>query len=477
MSLRYYQEDAVKAVYQHLKTKKTNPCVDMPVGSGKSWVLGKIAADAADQGGRVLVVAAARELLQQNAEKIRLIHPGIDLGIYSAGLDSRQKDNAVVVGGVQSIYSKAGLFGRRDILIIDECHLIPPDGDGMFRTLIAGLLGINPEMRIVGFTATPYRMHGGMICKPENILNEICYSIGLKELIEKGFLSPLVTKTGHDLADTSKLHIRGGEFVADEVEQVMNNSELVDRSCRELVERTRERKSVLVFCSSIAHCEAVAAKLESLTGEKAAIVTGETPSEVRFETLARFKGERTSLIDDGKPLKFVVNVECLTTGFDAPNIDAIALMRPTMSPGLLMQMCGRGTRLSPQTGKKDCLILDFGSNIKRLGCLDELHSPGDHEKRDGKQERAKACPKCDCLIPVAARTCPFCGHEFEPKKRELKITTTAWGSSALSGESRIERLNVVRTEYHPWTKRGAPAYARRTVRVRYHTNDGRAFCE
>ena len=480
MGLRYYQEDAVRAVYDHLRRKKTNPCVEMPVGSGKSWVLGQIASDTVKTwGGRALVVAGAKELLEQNAEKISLVAPDLDVGVCSAGLDRWEAERDVVVGGVQSIFRRADEIGKRDVCIIDECHLIPPDGEGMYRSLIAGLLSINPKMRIVGCTATPYRLKGGMICKPENILNEICYSIGLKELIDKGFLSKLAAKSGKTLAKFDSLHIRAGEFVAEEVEKAMGEDAIVSSACHEIVDLTRERKSVIVFCSSVAHCHAVAEKISRYSGQECAVVTGDTPSLERAEILARFKGAEieTDLFGGKKPpLKFVANVECLTTGFDAPNIDCVALLRPTMSPGLLMQMCGRGTRLSPDTGKKDCMILDFGGNIARHGCLDQLRPPGE---RTGERQGplAKSCPECQTMMPLPLMTCPECGHEFERKEREVRIDATASTLGVLSGETTVETLEVTHTDYEVWEKRGAPPGYPKTVRVTYWCGINDRYCE
>ena len=480
MALRYYQEDAVRAVYDHLRRKQTNPCVEMPVGSGKSWVLGQIASDTVKEwNGRALVVAGAKELLQQNAEKISLVAPDVKVGIYSAGLDSRDATSPVVVGGIQSIYDKAELIGPRQVCIIDECHLIPPEGDGMYRTLISGLLKINPKMRIIGCTATPYRLKGGMICKPDNILNEICYKIGLKELIDKGFLSKLSAKSGRNIAKFDSLHIRAGEFVAEEVERAMSEDAVVSSACREIVELTQNRKSVLVFCSSVAHCRSVAEKISRLAGTECAVVTGDTPSWERAETLERFKGHEVAsdLFGTPKPpLKFVCNVECLTTGFDAPNIDCVALLRPTMSPGLLMQMCGRGTRLSPDTGKTDCLILDFGGNIERHGCLDCLRPPG--EKTGERQgPLAKSCPQCRTMMPLPLMTCPECGYEYPRKEREVRIDATASTLGVLSGETTVETLEVTHVDYDPWTKRGAPPNSTRTVRVTYWCGLNERHCE
>ena len=187
MVLRPYQEAAVNAVYEHLGSKDTNPCVVLPTGTGKSLVLAQIAKDTAlNWQGRVLILAHVKELLEQNADKIQRLCEEIPVGIYSAGLKSRQTKEPVIVAGIQSVYNKACDLDAFDLIMIDECHLIAPDGDGMYRTFLKDMKVINPRVRLVGMTATPFRLKGGLICKPENLLNEICYEAGLKEMIQQG---------------------------------------------------------------------------------------------------------------------------------------------------------------------------------------------------------------------------------------------------------------------------------------------------
>jgi DNA repair protein RadD len=471
-SLRYYQADAVAAVWKHLREKDSNPCVVMPTGSGKSWVIGQIASDAVTNwGGRVLCIAHVKELLEQNAGKIKAICPDVPLGLYSAGLGRHDMSQSVIVGGIQSIYNKAEQFGKFDVVIIDEVHMVPPDGDGMYRTLLEGLKKLNPNVRVVGLTATPWRMKGGLICKPENILNEVCYEIGLKEMIDRGFLSKLVSKSGRTLADLDHLHIRGGEFVQEDIDRAMGNEDIVTSACHEIAQYTRERKSAIIFCTSVAHAMHVSELITRYTGEECAVVTGDTPAPLRAEILTRFRGETVDadLFGNGKkPLKYVANVECLTTGFDAPGIDTVCLLRPTMSPGLLMQMCGRGTRLSPETGKTDCLILDYGRNIERHGPLDALRPPSEHEKSGQSGPLVKICPTCRALIQIALPRCPECGYVYPQKDPEPKFDSTASKLGVLSGEVFEEEHEVRNVDFNVWQKRGAPPQAPHTVRVTYH---------
>ncbi len=321
MELRPYQQAAVDAVYNHLRSKDSNPCVVIPCGCGKSVVLAQIAKDAIEKwNGRVLILAHVKELLEQNSDKIRKLCPELNIGIFSAGLKSRDTDEPVIVAGIQSVYNKACDLGAFDLVIVDEAHLIAPDGDGMYRTFLKDMKVINPHVRVIGLTATPFRLKGGLICQPENILNEVCYEAGLKEMIAQGYLSPLISKAGRTEANLADLHIRGGEFIGEEMAAAMDNEQIVSSACREIVDLTRDRKSVLIFTTSVEHCKHVAEKIHAYSGQECAVVTGDTSAGERAEIISRFKGELVpaDLFGKMKPqLKFLANVNVLTTGFDA----------------------------------------------------------------------------------------------------------------------------------------------------------------
>ena len=469
--LRYYQADAVRETYRHLREHPgVNPCIEVSVGGGKSWIAAQIMSDTVSVwGGRAILLCHVKELLEQDLEKLNLLNPDVKTGMYSAGFNRRETAAPAIVAGIQSVYDKAELFGHRDICIVDEAHMIQPEAEGMYGRFVDGLRAVNPNIRFIGMTATPYRLKGGLICQPGNLFGAISYSIGLKELIDRGFLSKLVSKEGRSRADLGNLHVRAGEFVAEEVEAAMMERRIVEAGCREVVELTRERRSVIVFCSSVAHCRAVAELIGRLSGEECAVVTGDTPPQERADILHRFRGGsvQTDLFGGRKgPLKYVANVECLTTGFDAPNIDCVCLMRPTMSPGLLLQMCGRGTRLSPETGKTDCLILDLAGNIERHGCLDRLRPPGEHAG-ERRGPLAKACPECRTMMPIATMACPACGYEFPAPAKRIRLESEASTLDVISGEVTTETLEVTDVQYEPWRKRGAPPEYPRTVRVTY----------
>lgn len=452
--LRPYQQEAVSAVYRYLREHDDNPVCVLPTAAGKSWVLAQIAKDAVELWqGRVLVLAHVKELLEQNADKIQRLCPNQFIGIYSAGLKSRDTLAPMIVAGIQSAYRKAGELGHFDLVIVDEAHRLPVEDEGMYRKLLADLKKTNPLLRVIGLTATPFRMTSGPICAPENILNAICYEAGVRELIVQGYLCPLVTKAGRVKADTSKLHVRAGEFMANEVEALMDTGNLVESACREILEYTRERKTCLIFASGVQHAKHVAETLGKM-GHSCGMVFGDTLDFDREQTIADFRS--------GK-LKYLVNVNVLTTGFDAPNIDCVILLRPTLSPGLFYQMVGRGFRLCD--GKTDCLVLDYGGNALRHGPVDSLRVQSRDPDAIGEAP-AKECPQCRAIIACGYSVCPHCGHKFpEPERRKHDAKAAAIG--ILSGQVTLSEYPVLETNYSVHAKRDAALDAPRSMRVDY----------
>ncbi|MEX2187396.1 MAG: DEAD/DEAH box helicase family protein [Pirellulales bacterium] len=454
LTLRPYQEQTKQAVYDHLRQRDDNPCAVVPTAGGKTPIMASICKDAVGTwGGRVLVLAHVKELLEQTADKLRLVCPEIAFGVYSAGLKRRDTTHSVIVAGIQSVYRRACELDVFDLIMVDEAHLIPVEGDGMYRQFLADAKVLNPNVRIVGFTATPFRMKTGPICTPDGFLNHICFEVGVRELIRDGFLCPLITKAGINKADFDQLHVRGGEFVADEVENLMDDERLVTAACGETVGYTSDRRAVLIFASGIKHGEHIVRVLAEEHGVECGFVTGETPVKDRDAVLNRFRrGE----------LKYLCNVNVLTTGFDVPHIDCVALVRPTMSPGLYYQMVGRGFRLHP--GKANCLVLDFGGNVMRHGPVDNLTIKS---TPNGEGEAPmKECPECMAIIATGYAHCPECGYEFPPPNRKMH-DAKATEAGILSGQVTDTEYEVRDVSFSVHTKRGAAADAPKTMRVSY----------
>lgn len=428
--------------------------------SGKSLVIADLCREAIERwGGRVLVLAHRQELLTQNAVKIREACPDLDVGVYSAGLDSRDTDHGIIVAGIQSVFRRAGEFGQRHLVLIDEVHLVAHDGEGMYRRFLDALRGINPHLRMVGLTATPYRLDSGPLCRPDGLFQKICYSAPVRQLIDEGYLCRLTTRPSDLAVDTSGLHLRGGEFVASEAERLFCG--VVHEACRELVRLAAGRRSVLVFASGVSHADQVAVALERLTGQRVGVVTGETWPMLRAQTLADFRAGR---------LRWCVNCEVLTTGFDAPGIDCIAVLRATMSPGLFAQIVGRGFRVHP--GKADCLVLDFGGNIRRHGPIDSPdYGVQDKRQRTAGDAPVKSCPNCETEVLIAATECPECGWRF-PRPTEATHDAEADDTSILSEP---ETFLVEAVHYACHQKRKAGPEDPPTMRVDYECRkDGAA---
>ncbi len=454
LTLRPYQHEAVQSVYQHLRDHDDNPCVVIPTGGGKTPVMATICRDAVvTWGGRVLIVAHVKELLEQSADKLRVVCPEVTFGIYSAGLKRRDTQAPVIVAGIQSIYKRACELGPIDLILVDEAHMIPPEGEGMYQQFLAEAKVVNPNLRVIGLTATPYRLKSGLICTPDHFLNQVCYEVGVRELIVQGFLSPLVTKAGITRVDTSAVHVRGGEFVAAEVEDLMDQDELVEAACQEIVAATHDRRAVLIFATGIKHGRHVQDVLRRKHGVDCGFVSGETPTDERDATLKAFR--------DGT-MQYLCNVNVLTTGFDAPNIDCVVMLRPTMSPGLYYQMVGRGFRLFP--GKANCLVLDFGGNVLRHGPVDAIRI---QERPGGSGEApAKECPDCHAVIAAGFATCPQCGYEFPPPERQ-KHEAKATEAGILTGQVTDTKYEVMDIAYSVHTKRDATPDTPKTMRVDY----------
>jgi len=456
-TLRYYQQDAVKAAYQYCQDNPgKNPCIVLPTGAGKTHVIVQICRDVMQWGGRVLVLAHVKELLEQASQKLRSVD-GLDVGVYSASLKQRDIDNDVIVAGVQSVYNKAfELVGSRpfNIVIVDEAHRIPVEGDGMYVQLLNDLKLTNPKVRVIGLTATPYRTASGYVCSDDHFLNDICYEADIKELIAGDYLASLISKRSVNEVDMSGAKISKGEYVQSEMEERFNDDEKVGKAVEEILRLTADRKKVLIFCCGIAHACSVSAQLDN-AGQSCRVVTGELANGARASAIESFKSGST---------KYLVNVNVLTEGFDATAIDCVVLLRATVSPGLYYQMVGRGLRTDP--AKSNCLILDFGGNVQRHGAIDNLKVKAKKVGGGDGDAPVKACPECQSMIHAGLLTCPDCGHEFPPLPPNHE--TTASEFSPIGGEL-IEEHKIDNVGFLEHSKRGAAEGTPTTMKVTYYS--------
>jgi DNA repair protein RadD len=434
IKLRDYQKEAKNSINKFFENGYGNPLVVAPTGAGKSVIMGQYIIDCVKTypQTRIMCLAHVKELLEQNYEAIKSIDFGIDVGLFSASLNRKDRFNSVIVAGIQSVYDKADDFGFQDMLVIDECHLINPKQLGRYRDFIEGLKCKNPNLKIVGFTATPYRLGHGWIHKGEaTIFNGIAYDIPVEMLIKEGYLVRPSAKAGKVHADLTNVHIVRGDFKESEAAEAFEKITLP--AVKDIIERTSNQKCGLIFCSGLKHAESVKVAFESFGVYSVDVVSGKTHKAERARMVSAVKEGR---------LRWLINVAVFTTGFDAPNIDTIVFLRATQSTSLYVQMIGRGLRIPdksigrlPSTQerllaiassvKPNCLVLDYGENVQRHGPLNYLRIKEPGQKVDRDEIRAKACPSCEDLVPVNARECPLCGFVFPIDHRNPNHATTA----------------------------------------------------
>ncbi|MBO9484145.1 DEAD/DEAH box helicase [Salinisphaera sp. G21_0] len=445
--LRWYQQEAIDAIYQYFSASDGNPLVCVSTGGGKSVIIADfihgVLRHWPDQ--RFLILSHVKEIIEQNHEKIVAQWPEAPTGIYSASMGSRNTDAQILFASIQSVHKRAEALGHFDLLIIDECHLLNSErSETMYSRLIIGLQEINPALKIVGFTATPYRMKQGLLTEGKNpLFDEIVYETDIQRLIDDGFLSPLRSKAGKDKIDLADVRTRKGDYLASDMEEAVNKNDVTEKAVAEIIQYGQERQAWLIFCVSVAHAEQVK-ELLIIEGIEAECITGETPKEKRARILADYKS--------GK-VKALASQGVLTTGFDAPLTDMIALLRATKSPGLYVQILGRGLRISPETGKTDCLVLDYGGNVERHGPIDRITV--DHIKagKGSGEPPVKECPECFELILAGLRLCPACNYEFpEREKHEAEASSAA----LLANQIEPEWLEVDEILYNLHEKKGKP---------------------
>jgi DNA repair protein RadD len=427
--LRPYQRQAIDALTSYWVEGGGNGLIDMATGLGKSVVVATICKEIMQSypGMRLLTLVDSKELVGQNYKALLRAWPEAPVGVYAAGLGRRDAHNPLTFASIQSVYKRAKELGPRDLILVDEAHMIPPEGEGMYRTLLDGLKDRVPDLRVGGLSATCFRLKGGRLDGPGNLFDDTVYSYGLGKGIDDGWLVPLVSRNGSSEIDVSSVSRRGTEFVPGALNHAAEEQDDVVRAAvADMKARAHDRKSWLIFACGVKHANRVADVLKS-EGVNASAVSGDSPN-------------RDQLIEDFKcgRLDALCNADLLTKGFDAPRVDLIAMLRPTLSPGLLIQIVGRGTRpvwpagfdendpahtsddrrtAIASSAKPDCLVLDYAGNFRRHGPVDTISAP-DPKRRGASTQvrpddiRAKECPTCKSLAALNAQTCAFCGHEW-----------------------------------------------------------------
>ena len=384
--LRPYQQEAVNSVVKHFKKTRDPAVIVLPTGSGKSLVIAELAKIAR---GRVLALAHVKELVEQNHEKYEKYQ--LKAGIYSAGMNRKDSEEKVLFGSIQSVArAKASFFQSFSLLVIDECHRVSLDGKSQYFKVIKKLREINSQICILGLTATPYRLglgwiyqynHKGYLNTLEARLFKKCiFDLSLMFMIKNKYLTlPIKIDAPVACYDFSSLKRESAteSFSKKNIDKLLKEqTRITPGIINHIVTMAEGRQGVMIFTSTVRHAKEI---LGLLPEEHSNLIIGETEQPQRDEIIQKFKE---------KKIKFLVNVSVLTTGFDAPHVDLIALLRPTESVSLYQQIIGRGLRLAPD--KKDCLILDY------TGSMFNIFSPeiGQEKPRSDSEVVVVPCPEC-----------------------------------------------------------------------------------
>ena len=329
------------------------------------------------------------------------------MGIYSSSLRSRRLDEPITFAGIQSVRKRAEEIGHVDLVLIDECHLVSHKAEGGYRNLIEDLTQINPHLRVIGLTATPFRLGHGLITDDPALFADLIEPVTIEELIYKGHLAPLQSKVTSLKLSTDGVKKRGGDYIESELQAAVDTKPQNIGTVQESIKLAGSRKSWLFFCVGIDHAYHIRDELRA-EGITAETITGKTPQGERAEIIDNFKAGR---------IQALTNANVLTTGFDHPDLDMIVMLRPTMSPSLYVQMAGRGMR--PKSHTDHCLVLDFAGVVQTHGPITAV-DPG---KKAGQGEAPmKVCENCDEIVHLSVKICPACGEEFPEAEPPAKPT-------------------------------------------------------
>ena len=481
MKERGYQGFAVDSLFRFFTEHETgNPVLAMPTGTGKSIVIGgfikRVMTTWPTQ--RLMMLTHVKELIEQNAEKLQTMWPQAPIGIYSAGLGKKVANYPITFAGIQSAYRYPALFGHIDLVLIDECHLVSPNANTSYQSFLAALKVVNPNLRVIGLSATAYRLGLGMITEG-GIFTDIACDMttmdGFNWFVDEGYLAPLIPRPTETKIDLDGVRSRGGEFVEGDIQKAVDKAAITEAALRECLETAHDRQRILVFATGVEHAEHIREALEAL-GESAVCVHSKMKGN-RAEALASHSSGR---------VRWLINNNVLTTGYDDPGIDCIVMLRPTQSPGLWVQMLGRGTRplyadgfdLETTAGrlgaqqaseKQNCLVLDFAGNTMRLGPINDPVIPKKKGKGGGEppikfceREKIKAENGCGAYNHTSARFCCQCGAEFifAPK-----IVNTASVAELIKRDvPQVEEFMVDKVTYMVHEKRGGV----NSMKVTYH---------
>lgn len=455
LSLRPYQRAAIDSLLDYWQAGKGNGLLVLPTGAGKSLVLAALSQELLRDYPtlRIGIVTHVRELISQNYQELLRLWPQAPAGIYSAGIGRRDTRAQILFCGIQSVWNKVEQVGGFDILLVDEAHLIPANTQTTYGRFIAKLKDETPDLRVVGLTATPFRMDSGRLDRGQGrIFDDVVYEANVADLIEQGYLCPLISKATAQQLDVSSVPKRGGEYIAGALEVAVDKDWITRAAVDEMARFGADRKAWLAFCAGVKHagnvCEAVRA-----AGFSCEVVTGETAKGERDRIVRAFRAGQ---------IRCLTSVGVLGTGFNVPQVDLIALLRPTKSAGLYVQQVGRALRNAP--GKENAIILDFARLGKDFGPIDLVSSTSaSAAKASDGEPLVKVCPTCATQVGLSARQCPTCDFLWPERESLPKHEATADASTSILSKGAPAWIGVDSVRFYTHRKDGSPD----SLRVEY----------
>jgi DNA repair protein RadD len=423
MALRYYQREAVDSVFDYWQEEAGHPLIDMATGTGKSMTLATLFQELVTgwPDMRLVCVTHVVELVEANFKELLGIFPFAPADLYASALGRRSARAQILFAQLQTVYSKAAEIGWVDVLAIDEVHLVPNDANTMYRIFIDALLAINPDMKIVGLSATLFRLDSGRLDEGDDrLFSKVVYSYDIRRGIDDGYLTPITSKPTQTKQDTSAVPMRGNDLAKGALQKAVDKDWLNRQIMEEVMDTEGHRKTALFFCAGIEHATHMRDIVRDM-GKTCEVLSGNTPKTERRNMIEALKrGEIWAISND--------NV--MSTGTNVPGIDLIVDAARTKSASRYVQRVGRGTRVVYPRGfdaesasaeerraaiaghvKPNCRYMDFAGNIAEHGPVDMI-TPKKPAKGEGTAP-IKVCPQCEEILHASLRVCWCCGNEFE----------------------------------------------------------------
>jgi DNA repair protein RadD len=463
--LRPYQAAAKAAADNHLRTRTGNPLVVIPAGGGTTPIIASLCQDAvAKLGERVLILAPSNRAGLFVARKLHGFCPQLPDGILLWEQPRITRTSRVVVGSIGLVGTLASKLGAFDVVVLAKAHLIAPGCDEAYQQFLAAARAENPDLRVVGFASMPHRLKITRVCKAEPIcsadgfLNHICFEAGTAELIANGYLARPITREALTTLDTTALPVEGLDIVGSGAEAQMDH-EFVEAVCAELVDRTKERRAVLIFARGIVPSAWIVEVL---------MKKHEIPKECVQSLMTCWPAKLLTQLQQGR-LKYLVAENLLPAELCSSQFDCVIPLWPTLSLGFYSYMVSEGLRPNPQ--KKDCLILDFVGNAIRHGPVDQIAS-GAQGPQTGVIQLARACSNCRLVVAGDCGTCPECANSLPPPDRWRRVVIRPSSDVPTVGAT-CAKFEVHEIKYSVHTKASAKAGEPKTMRVDYRLDDGR----